>query len=142
MSRTLTAKDLFGMMHSLYPGIEDGRDDHDTFEHPLTAVGVVLLSAALLETIDPSFLIAFTHYSREFISAITLNMQNNKLWIEGRYDTSDWLSSTGMIYEERLWDHVEIASGTQWVPTANTRVSIDSGLLYWNEREQIRKRPW
>jgi hypothetical protein len=142
MSRTLTAKDLFGMMHSIYPGIEDGRDDHDTFEHPLTAVGVVLLSAALLETIDPSFLGAFTYYSREFISAITLNMQNNKLWIEGRYDTSDWLSSTGTIHEARLWDHVEIASGTQWVPTANTQVSIDSCLLYWNERERIRKRPW
>jgi hypothetical protein len=55
MSRTLTAKDLFGMMHSMYQGIEDGRDDHDTFEHPLTVVGVVLLSAALRETIDPSF---------------------------------------------------------------------------------------
>ncbi len=66
MSRLLTAKDLFAMMHSIYPDIEDGRDDHDTFEHPLTAVGVVLLSAALLETIDSSFLGAFTHYSREF----------------------------------------------------------------------------
>lgn len=63
MSRTLTANDLFGMMHSIYPDIEDGRDDRDTFEHPLTAVGVVLLSEALLETIDPSFLIASTHYS-------------------------------------------------------------------------------
>ncbi|MBZ5683119.1 MAG: hypothetical protein LAO24_23760 [Acidobacteriia bacterium] len=100
MSRTLTAKDLFGMMHSMYPGVEDGRDDHDAFEHPLSAVGVVLLSAALLENIDPSFLGALTHYSREFISAITLNMQNNKLWVEGRYDTSDWLSSTGTISPE------------------------------------------
>jgi hypothetical protein len=100
MSRTLTAKDLFGMMHSLYPGIEDGRDDHDTFEHPLTAVGVVLLSAALLETIDPSFLRAFTNYG----------------------------CRPGMIYKARLWDHVGIATGTQWVPTANTKAACCTGM--------------
>ncbi len=62
MSQTLTAKDLFGMMHSKYPGIEDGRDDHDTFEHPLTGVGVVLLSTALLGPSIPLFSEPLTHY--------------------------------------------------------------------------------
>jgi hypothetical protein len=79
---------------SMYPGIEDARDDHDTFEQPLTGVRLVLLSAALLETIDPSFLRAFTNYG----------------------------CRPGMIYKARLWDHVEIAAGTLWVPTANTTV--------------------
>jgi hypothetical protein len=84
LSRPLTAKDLFGMMHSMYPDIEDRRDDHDTFEHPLTAVGLVLLSVALLENIDPSFLGAFTHYSREFISAISISESIRSLTATGR----------------------------------------------------------
>ena len=133
MTTELCAKDLHQVMRMLYPDVEDGRDDDLACEHPLTAIGVVLLSAAVLETVDAGRLTRFTRYSRHFISAINLNMQNNKLWAGGHYDTSAWLSADGSIDERELWEHVEIASGSQWMPEGDTNISIDTCQLYWDE---------
>jgi len=100
----------------------------------MTAVGIVLLSAALLGTIKASDLMIFTGYSSQFISAITLNMRNNNLWIGGRYDHCIWLSQEGTIEKEGLWEHIDIACGTLWMPEADTAVSADPCEIYWDEQ--------
>ena len=121
-------------MHVMYPGVEDERDDKGSYEHPMTAVGIVLLSAALLGTIDARELMAFTRYSRQFVSAIALNMLNNRLWADGGYDHSSWLLEDGTMEEEELWEHIEIACGMLWMPKADTGVSAEPCDLYWDER--------
>ena len=68
MDKAFSAADLRPMMQAMYPEVEDDRDDGETYEHPMTAVGMVLLSAAFLQSIEPRELLLFTSYSREFIS--------------------------------------------------------------------------
>lgn len=101
------------MMHAMYPDVENGRIDKASYEHPMTAVGIVLLSAAFLGTTAGSQLMAFTGYSGPFASAIALNMLNNRLWIDGRYD---------------------LDCGMLWMSNADTAVSADPIDLYWDER--------
>ena len=134
MDKVLCIADLWSVMHSMYPDVEDGREDDENYEHPMTATGMVLLSAALLRTIGLKELLLFTGYGREFISAIGLNMQNNKLWTDGRYDTSTWLSSDGTIDERKFWDHIEVACGMLWMTTRSSSFSVDSCKVYWDER--------
>lgn len=43
---------LKNLMHVMYPDVVDERDDKGDYEHPMTAVGIVLLTAALKGTID------------------------------------------------------------------------------------------
>ena len=136
MSKLFGIADLWPAMQTMYPEVEDEREDDDDYEHPMTAVGLILLSAALLQTIEPRELRLFTGYSREFISAIGLNMQNNRLWRDGRYDTTTWLSADGMIDERKFWDHIEVACGSLWMPTRATKFSIDSCKIYWDERSR------
>ena len=134
MSRSFNLLDLRNIMQFLYPEVEDDREDHDGYEHPLTAVGVVLLAAATLGTSEAGKLIHFTRYSSHFISAILLNMQNNKLWIEGGYDVSIWLSADGSINSGCFWEHIEIACGTQWLPVGDTDISADTCKVFLDER--------
>ena len=134
MSKIFTVVDLLSIMQLLYPEVEDDRDDDANYEHPMTAVGVVLLSAAFLGTTKAKELVLFTGYSRHFISAITLNMQNNKLWNDGVYDCSEWLSPDGAIDERGFWDHIEIACGSLWLPVGDTYIAADTCMIYWDER--------
>ena len=95
MDKVFTVADLRPIMQVMFPAVEDERDDNEKYEHPMTAVGLVLLSAAIISTTEATKLVLFTGYSRPFISAITFNMQNNQLWVGGRYDASTWLSLDG-----------------------------------------------
>jgi hypothetical protein len=74
MDHVLTAKDLKNLMHVMYLDVEDDGDDKCDFEHPMTALGIVLLTATLTGTIDEQAIMGFTGYSRRFVSAIILNM--------------------------------------------------------------------
>ncbi len=132
MGKLFTGRDLLLVMQFLYPDVDD---DQEPYEHPMTAVGVVLLSAALVGTTKVNGLSRFTGYSRHFISAIVTNMQNNKLWIEG-YDCSRWLSPDGTIDKTNLWEHIDLACGDLWLPTADTAVSADPCKVYWDERSR------
>jgi len=134
MSKLVRAKDLRRVMLALYPGVEGEGNDDGTDEHPMIAVGIVLLSAALLDTIQAQRLMAFTGYSQPFISAIALNMMNNKLWKNAVYDHSSWLLQDGSIEEDELWAHVEMACGTLWMDEADAHISADPCDVYWDER--------
>ena len=94
----------------------------------------VPLSAGLMGTIEATTLMLFTGYSRLFISAIACNMQNNQLWIDGRYDVSGWLSPDGTIDGECLWTHIELACGNEWMPGADVYIAADPCMIYWDER--------
>jgi hypothetical protein len=134
MDRILTLADFRPFLQIMFPSVEDDRDDDDPYEHPMTAVGLVLMSAATMGTTEPMKLILFTGYSRAFIAAITLNMQNNRLWVDGRYDVSTWLSQDGNIDADCLWTHIEFAGGNMWMPTADPDRRADPCMVYWNER--------
>jgi hypothetical protein len=133
MDSILTLADFRPFLQIMFPSVEDERDD-DPYEHPMTAVGLVLMSAATMGTTEPMKLILFTGYSRAFIAAITLNMQNNQLWVDGRYDVSTWLSQDGNIDADCLWTHIEFACGDLWMPTADFDKGTDPCMVYWNER--------
>src|SRR5215831_12998755 len=130
MSHVFKARDLKGMMHSMYPDVEDGRVDKANYEHPMTAVGIVLLSAAFLVTTAERQITAFTGYSGQFVSAIALNMLNNRIWTDRGYDHSPWLLEDGTIEAEQLWEHIEMACGMLWMPNAATEFSVDTCILY------------
>jgi hypothetical protein len=138
MSKLLIVSDLRPILQAMYPDVEDGREDHENYEHPMTAVGLVLMSAAIMDTTQAAKLIRFTGYSRLFLSAITFNMQNNQIWIDGRYDASTWLFRDGTIDAEELWTHIEIACANQWVPDADPHLAADPCKVYWDERRRPR----
>jgi hypothetical protein len=137
MGMRFTVEDLRRIMRAKYPDPAEEEGD----EHPMTAVGVVLLSAAIMETTDAQTLIRFTGYGREFISAITLNMQNNRLWIDDRYDRLGWLFSDGAMDLNCFWDHIEAACGELWFPESDPTRSVDTCRTYWDEHRRSSSAP-
>jgi hypothetical protein len=84
--------------------------------------GLALLSAAIMGTADARDLMLFTGYSRQFFAAITLNMENNQLWVGGRYVASTWLSPDGTIDHNCFWEHIQVGSGGLWMPCGNLEI--------------------
>jgi hypothetical protein len=119
-----------------YPDVDDSPDS----EHPMTAVGIVLLSSAILGTGDIEKLIRFTGDTREFVSAIAFNMQNNNLWVNGQFEESQyrtWFAPDGTIHDDKeFWETIQIACGTVWQPEADSNVSLDPCKIYWDERQR------
>jgi hypothetical protein len=56
-------------MQVMYPEVEDDRDDNQPSKSH-DCHGIVLLSAAVLESIELRRLVAFSGYSQEFISTL------------------------------------------------------------------------
>jgi hypothetical protein len=134
-SKKTTAEDLLSLVRAMYPETEDpDLTGHEGPEpHPVNAIAVVLLSAALLGTTDVVRLKRFTGYSRAFISAIKSNMENSRLWVEDRCDTSAWLSSSGAIDHDPFLEDVEVGMGLVWTQEADEHVLVDPCNLYWDE---------
>jgi hypothetical protein len=112
-------------------------NDPPQTEHPMTAVGIVLISAIILGTTEISELVTFTGYSENFISAIAFNMTHNKLWVDGAYDESQfstWLSPDRTSDDVKFWDHIEIACGNMW-RLGVEKVSFDAYKIYRAEQE-------
>jgi hypothetical protein len=130
-----TLENLKRFMHKRFPDVEDDCDD----KHPMTAVGVVLLAAAILDTADSNALIRFTGYSREFISAINFNMENNRIWSGGRYLNLPWTLPNGSIDSDRFWDHIDVACGMLWVSKECAGKFIDPCAIYWREIRRHRR---
>ena len=128
MANKLHVSHIRSVVRALDPDSEvspPGRTDH-----PIDAVQVVLLSAAILETIDVVRLASFTRYSREFVSAIALNMKNNHLWIDGHYRCSEWFHvEDGIVNHAMFCEHNDIACGSCWKPDAEP-ISVDVCKIY------------
>lgn len=132
MDKIFTAEDLKKLLHQRYPDVEDDRL-YRHCEHPMTAAGIVLLSAAITGMTDVGKLVLFTGYSRRFISAVALNMENNQLWVDGKYAASSWLSPHGTIDDDDFWDHIEVACGNLWMPEGATEIRSDACGIFWDE---------
>jgi hypothetical protein len=122
------ADHLRELMRAMYPDVDDGS------EHPMTAVGVMLLAAGLLEITDEEALVRFTRYPKAFIFAIVFNLRENRIWNNGSYDSSGWLSSTGAIDGEALWNHVEVACDLSFLSDIDGP-ALDPCQIYWNNKE-------
>ena len=105
----------------------------------MVAVGIVLLSSAILGTGDIEKLVKFTGYTREFVSAIAFNMQNNNLWVNDQFEESQyrkWFALDGTIHDDdEFWENIQIACGTVWQPGADSDVSLDPCKIYWDEQK-------
>jgi hypothetical protein len=119
-----------------YPDVNEPPED----EHPMAAVGIVLLSAVILGTTDIVRLVEFTGYSSAFISAIARNMEHNKLLEGGRYKEDHrlrWISADGIITNDNeFWDHIEIACGEMWQPGIDTDFALDPCKIYSDEQQE------
>ncbi len=82
------------------------------------AVDCLLFSAAVLGTVEPHKLQAFTGYHPAFIAAVAWNMRNSRLWTANGYDSSQWLSSSGEMNNEAFLEDVGVAFGDVWCPDA------------------------
>lgn len=123
-----TADHVRQLMRTMNPGVDAGS------EHPMTAVGTVLLAAAMARVADEGALVSFTGYPRPFIAAILFNLQGNRVLDNGSYDCSEWLSSEGAISEQGFWDHVEVACGNLWLQEVDFD-PLDACQIYWNNKE-------
>lgn len=101
-------------------------DSEEDVTHPMTQVGIVLLSAAVLDTTEAAALRKFTMCSRDVISAITFNMQNNGLWTNRGYDCSSWFNCGVIMSGEEFWNHIGAACGELWFPGADRNLAIDT----------------
>jgi hypothetical protein len=126
----LSAEDLRLLMKTMFP--DPDIDGHS--EHPLDAIGVVLLAAGIFIITDPEALARLTGYPRAFISAILFNLHGNKAFANGFYDCSDWLSSNGTINGTALWDHIEAAWGNLWLEEVDFD-PLDACQIYRNHKE-------
>lgn len=126
--------DIRQKLTSRFPDVNDQPETG----HPMIAVGVVLVSAIILQTTDISRLVTFTGYSPSFVSAVAVNMVHNKLWIVGgSVDSqhSKWFSPDALVSDDReFWDHIEIACGMMWMLGINTTVALDPCKIFWDER--------
>jgi len=95
------------------------------------AVASVLLSAAILQTVEPRKLRQFTGYHPAFIASVAWNMRNSKLWTATGYDTSRWLSVSGEMNDLLMLGDVDVAWGNGWGPDAEfPRDAIDTYQAY------------
>jgi hypothetical protein len=50
VDKLFTVADLRQILQTVYPEVDDDRDEASGYDHPMAAVGLVLLSAAIIET--------------------------------------------------------------------------------------------
>jgi hypothetical protein len=123
-----TADNLRELMRTMYPDVDDGS------EHPMTAAGVVLLAAGIFGITDEDSLVRFTGYPKVFIFAIVFNLRENEAWKNASYDSSGWLSDSGAIDGETLWNHVKAACELSVLGDFDGP-ALDPCQIYWNNKE-------
>ncbi len=123
-----TADNLRELMRAMYPDVDDGS------EHPMTAVGVVLLATGIFRINDEDALVRFTGYPKAFIVAILFNLRENGIWKNASYDCSGWLSDSGAIDGETLWNHIEAACDLLVLQDSDV-TGPDPCQIYWNNKE-------
>jgi hypothetical protein len=101
---------------------------------PYFAFEVVLFSAAVLQNTDTDALSQFTGCYRDFVEAIAWNMENNNLWVEGKYDCSKWLSNGRITDDDRFCEEANAAEGSFWFPSARAEGSVHA-LSSWPGRD-------
>jgi hypothetical protein len=133
----LTATEIRDALQERYPEVTDPEFNLEhsglAHEHPLIAIGVVLISSVVLGTTDPVSLVEYTSYSERFVRAVAANMQISGLWRDDKYDCSDWQCGQLIPSAENraFWDHVLIGEGSLWKSRTHSKLTRNSGLLFW-----------
>jgi len=135
-----TAQDIRRAFKIRYPDVDNDKFaiEHSGFvhEHPMTAIGTVLISSILLGTTDVCRLAEFTRYSQRLIRVIAANMENSYLWRDGKYDCAAWSSGNLFPRDERedrqFWEHIEIAEGSAFTANAKSFIGEDVSLVFWD----------
>jgi hypothetical protein len=136
----ITATEIRDALETCYPDVTDPEFNlkHSGFahEHPLIAIGVVLISAIVLATTDAAKLAQYTKYSERFVRAVAANMETSGLRKDDKYDRSEWYHGQLMPpSEDRIfWDHVLIGEGSLWKSEGHCRLTRDSGLIFWQDK--------
>jgi len=133
-----TAEEIRKALRQIYPDVDDDEFSmkHSGFvhEHPMTAIAVVLISSIVLGTTEVNKLSEYTGYSKRFIRTIAWNMENNRLWEDGKYKCASWSSGNLLPrnrHEERLfWDDISVAEGTCWTQNAKSADSVDACAVF------------
>ena len=136
----ITAVEIRDALEERYPDVTDSEFnlEHSGFphEHPLIAIGVVLISSIVLDTTNPVRLVGYTGYSERFVRAVAANMQISGLWRDDNYDCSDWQCGQLMPPPENrcFWDHVLIGEGSLWKSASHSQLTRDSSLIFWRDK--------
>ncbi len=100
---------------------------------PFFAIQVVVLSAAVLQKIAVRHLSDFTGCTRNFVEAIAQNMQNNGLWVGGKYDCAIWLVNGIITDDDRFCEETMAGEGSFWFPCADTSKTADIYRFLWEQ---------
>ena len=119
-----TGDNLRELMRTMYPDVDDGS------EHPVTAIGSVLLAAGIFGITDEEALVRLTEYPRSFIASILFNLRGNGVLNNGSYDSSEWLSSDGAINDQGFSSHIEAVCGFLWLGPDEAQ-PLDCCEIYW-----------
>jgi hypothetical protein len=142
----LTAAEIRDVLEECYPEVTDPEFslEHSgvAHEHPLIAVGVVLISSMVLGTTNPARLVEYTRYSDRFVRAVAANMQISGLWRDDKYDCSHWQCGQVMPPPENraFWDHVLIGEGSQCKSETQSQLTVDSALIFWQDKLNWKQR--
>src|SRR5215469_12406333 len=124
-----TAKEIRDALESSYPDVTDSEfniaQSGFAHEHPLIAIGVVLISSIVLGTTDPVELERFTRYSKRFVRCVAGNMENSGLWKDNKNDCSEWYCDQLIPPPENrmFWDHVLIGEDSLRKSEAHSQVT-------------------
>jgi hypothetical protein len=136
----MTLAEIRSAFTARYPDVDDDQCSIAfsgfVHEHPMTAIGVVLISSVWLDTTDVDQLAGFTKYSKMFIRAISVNMKNSHLWNDAKYDCAGWSCGNRLPRNKKqdieFWEHIEVAAGSMWTQEADSDLSEDACTIFWN----------
>ena len=127
VSPLITSAEIRDALEERYPEVTDPEFNLEhtgiAHEHPLIAIGVVLISSIVLATTDPVRLMEYTRYSERFVRAVAANMQISGLWKNDKYDCSDWEC-----------DHVLIGEGSLWKCGTHSQLTRHTDLIFWRDK--------
>ena len=136
----MTAIEIREALEKCYPDVTDHefsiQNSGFAHEHPLIAIGVLLVSSIVLKTTATEKLAQFTRYSERFVRAVARNMEISGLWANDKYDCSSWYDGELVPGPEVLpfWDHVLIGEGSLWQRSTDCHLTQNSGLIFWQEK--------
>jgi len=94
-------------------------------ECPFFALQVVLFAAAVLQNTDVGDLSEFTGCSKDFVVAVARNMRNNNLWVDGKYDCSQWYRNGEITDHYRFCEETQAAEGSLWFSSLEENATVD-----------------
>jgi hypothetical protein len=92
---------------------------------PFFALQVVLFAAAALQNTNVGDLSEFTGCSKDFVVAVARNMRNNNLWVDGKYDCSQWYRNGEITDHYRFCEETQAAQGTLWFSPSEENDTVD-----------------